>query len=382
MRWLLAANLILVLIALSGCGLALNPNYHQESANIGGGTGGPTVRAQLAEAIPAIGVDFLHDLGITGKGVTIMLLAPLKQVRPGTTVPVGIYLQEIAKAVAPEAQIITCNTGGDWFSVEAPSIADCLMDAISQKPDVVISGAMGWNTLQPNCDDLLNGRLARTNLLIFAGAGDFAAEGLAYPACAQGVTPVVATYDANQSGGLPLLRMCWRESIQADEPACFSNYLSTPLLAAPGALINVHLFEMDIPYCCSTAVSATLLGAGTALLLEAVPHASHAQILQALRQTAITIKRFDQTIGYRASLRRAYLQLKEQGTPPVPQPEPSPGPPATTTVKDFDQNRNCAIDDDEYYDAVGEWIAKKIDDKLFFRIADAWITQTNICTSG
>ncbi|OGF52889.1 MAG: hypothetical protein A2Z21_04345 [Candidatus Fraserbacteria bacterium RBG_16_55_9] len=181
------------------------------------------------------------------------------------------------------------------------------------------------------------------------------------------------------------MRRCWRETINQDEPACFTNYLSTPLLAAPGAVIDVGFYDMNMPYCCSTGISATILGAGTALLKEAFPNASNEQILKALRETGVNIKQFDHLIGYRVSLHRAYLQLKEQVAPPNPQPGPTPGPtpaPTQKAAKDFDKNGDCVIDDHEYFDAVEEWIAKQIDDKLFFEIADVWITQTNICTAG
>jgi|GEM_PF-5388389 len=338
------------------------------------------LHAQKAEAIQTMGIDRLQDEGLLGQGVSILLMAPFKAFRPGTNVPVGFYLEQLVQAVAPAARVIPCDTGGDFFNLDPVQFGDCLLEALFQKPDIVVVGAMSWDTQAPGCDDLLDGRLARSELLVFAGAGDSSAEGLAYPACVPGVIPVLATYDADQSGQLPYLRGCWRESIHKDELACFTNYLEgRTLLAAPGAIVTLDLFGVDIPYCCSTAIAATLLGAGVALLLEAYPGASIDKILQALRETGVPIKdRGGSTVGVRAALYRAYLLLGET-LQPEPEPTPDPNPSPSRSAKDFDLDENCLIDAMEFSRAVEAWAGGEIDNELFFKVLDAWVSQANVC---
>jgi hypothetical protein len=376
MRWLMALKLVMVLLAMSGCALGLNPNPHpQAPIGIEGESGELSVRAQVADAIETVGVDRLHELGLSGEGVSILLIAPFKDFRSGASVPVGFYLEQIVSSIAPGAQVLSCDTGGSFFSLKPVQLVDCLLEALSVEPDVVVVGAMGWGTLRPECEDRLDGRINRSGLLIFAGAGDYSSDGLAYPACARGVIPVLATYDTNQSGNLPFLRNCWRESIHKDEPACFTNYLSDrALLAAPGAIIEVGLFGVEIPYCCSTAISATIVGAAVALLLEAHPTASPSQIRQALRETGVPVLRRGEALGVRISASRAHRWLEEHLSEPEPLPDPEP-----QTVNEFDENGNCLIDTDEFLKAMDAWMGGLIESEIFYEVMDAWISQTDIC---
>jgi len=376
MRQLAVLKLFLALIILSGCGLGLDSPFQ---APIEDGSGSLAVHAQVADAIKMMGIDRLHDLGLSGKGVSILLMAPFREFRPGTGVPVGFYLQQIIDSIAPGAQVLTCDTGGDFFSVELVQLADCLLEALSQKPDVAVAGAMGWGTLGSECDDLLDGRLAHSGVMIFAGAGDFSSEGLAYPACARGVIPVLATYDANRFQDLPFLRNCWQGSIHKDEVACFTNYVSDrPLLAAPGAVIEVGLFGVEIPYCCSTAISATILGAVMALLLESFPDYPRPQILQALKETGVPVKdREGNTLGMRVSASRAHRWLSDHAQQPGSRSEPS-----VPTVQDFDLDKNCRIDTGELLEAMDAWVQGGITRELLYKIMDAWISQSDICNSS
>ena len=388
MRWMNVGLGLLLLLAIlfvsSGCGLTefkLQDEGQRITSVTNSSQGGPlTVHAQIAEAMETLGIQQLHEAGLSGQGVTLFLIAPFKEFRPGAEVPVGFYLTQIIQAIAPGAQIVPCDTGGDSFNIEPIQLSDCLLEALWQKPDIIVVGAMSWETFPSECDDLLDGRVTNSNLLIFAGAGDTSSEGLAYPACIPNVVPVLATYDATQSGNLPFLRNCWRNSIHKDELACFTNYLSDQtLLAAPGAIIQAKLFEVNIPYCCSTAISATIAGATTALFLEAYPSALPDQIFQAFRETGVPIKDVDgRTLGIRISAHRAYLWMKEQEELSLlPSPSPSP---RQRTIQDFDLNRDCLIDSQELMAAMDAWVQGKIEEKLFLDVLDAWISQTNVCT--
>lgn len=372
MRWLMTLKLVMVLLAISGCAPGLKLNLTQAPSQ----ESELSVSAQVAEVIETLGIDRLHELGLSGEGVSILLIAPFKDFRSGAGVPVGFYLEQIVSSIAPGAQVLSCDTGGSFFSLKPVQLVDCLLEALSVEPDVVVVGAMGWGTLGAECEDRLDGRINRSGLLIFAGAGDYGSDGLAYPACARGVVPVMATYDTNQSGNLPFLRNCWQGSIHKDEVACFTNYVSDrPLLAAPGAIIEIGLFGVEIPYCCSTAISATILGAVMALLLEGFPDYPRPQILQALKETGVPVK--DQkgdTLGLRVSASRAHRWLDEHAQRPPHQPEPS-----AQTVEDFDLNNNCRIDTDELIEAMDAWVQGEIERELFYAIMDAWISQSDIC---
>lgn len=377
MRWTSALLSFFALLTISGCATEMGL---QNQISLSGEEGRARweIRAQQTEAIETMGIDRLHALGLSGRGVRIFLMAPFEKFLPGAQVPVGFYLQQILASAVPAASVISCNTAGDFFNVNPVQLTDCLLEAITEKPDVVIVGAMSWDTLAPGCDDLLDGKLMRSNLMIFAGAGDSAQEGLSYPACVQGVQPVLATYDEDRSGDLPLLRTCWRSSIHKDELACFTNYLrEQALLAAPGALITLKFFGLDIPYCCSTAISATLAGATVALLMEAFPNANPSEVLQALKKTGVPVSDAQSEIkGMRISAYRSYLWLKEQISNSEPQPQPAP---KRKTVRDFDLNRDCTIATDELEKAQEAWLRGEIERELFLKVMDAWLNQSDIC---
>jgi len=63
-------------------------------------------------------------------------------------------------------------------------------------------------------------------------------------------------------------------------------------------------------------------------------------------------------------------------------PTPSPAPIPREGLRQFDTNGNCVIDDPEFFTAVERWVNGQIDNSLFFDLIDAWIQQTNVCTSG
>jgi len=371
----------MMLLLLSGCAMDLPQGGNPAAVSRGGTTSTGQVQAQVVDVIDTVGIDQLHKLGLSGKGRVLFLLAPFKGYRSGMNMTVGFYLQQIVQAIAPAAQVITCDTGGDVFYLEPAQLDDCFLEALSlpQKPDVVVAGAMAWQTAGMSCEDLLNGRLASSGLLIFAGAGDFGLDELSYPACLKGVTPVAATYDADRYRDLPLLVKCWAAAIHKDELACFTNYLNdSPLLAAPGAVVDINLFGVDSAYCCSTAVSATVAAAVVALLKEAYPEASASQLLQALRQTGVPIRKNDgKIVGTRISAHRAYRWLEEhQSVEPPPQPRQAP------SVRDFDRNQNCIIDEPEMIAAQDAWVRGEIEQDLFLAVLEAWINQTRVCESS
>lgn len=394
----------LIGLAISGC-VAWNWGLNAPIEERGSARNQNPVRAQVVDAIETLSVEALHELGLEGEGQTIFLIAPFEGVRPGFGVAPGVYLREIIRAVAPKAEVVPCETGGDTFYGKPVQLVDCLLEAqLQPKGTITVVGLMAWSwqplpdpsQTAPSKPGGEDGGSACPNPLgerwkpqgpIFAGAGDFGKDGLAFPACLPGVTPVLATYDTGESGELPLMVNCRRSSIYKDELACFSNVVpGETLLAAPGAIIQVNAFQdVEVAYCCSTAISAAIAGAVTALLRQAFPGVSFEQILQAYQETGVPIYREDpyegpQLVGLRLAAHRAYRWLEEaQARDGDGTDQPEPSEPSPRSVRDFDKNGDCRIDELELAEAAQALGEGRINAELFLKVVRAWVEQSNVC---
>ncbi len=67
--------------------------------------------------------------------------------------------------------------------------------------------------------------------------------------------------------------------------------------------------------------------------------------------------------------------------PPPPQPTPQPQPPVAGghPGQAFDLDRNCSLENIEFFGAVDAWIGSSLENISFFQIVDAWIGSTSIC---
>lgn len=68
-------------------------------------------------------------------------------------------------------------------------------------------------------------------------------------------------------------------------------------------------------------------------------------------------------------------------SPPTSTPPASPPAPGSS-LADFDTNKNCSLEDTEFFNVVDLWLSENISDSLFFSVLDAWIGQTRVCTVG
>ncbi len=66
-------------------------------------------------------------------------------------------------------------------------------------------------------------------------------------------------------------------------------------------------------------------------------------------------------------------------TPPAPTPGPGGG---SATLQLLDIDRNCKLDDSEFFRAIDQWVSAVVTDPLFFSAVDAWIGQSPICVAA
>jgi hypothetical protein len=86
--------------------------------------------------------------------------------------------------------------------------------------------------------------------------------------------------------------------------------------------------------------------------------------------------------GWTATTRFTTVQAPVEppgGGPPPPPVEPPPG---GEGLSQFDTNRNCRIDDSEFFNAIDLWVAGEVSNELFFQVVDAWIAQTSVCAAS
>jgi hypothetical protein len=87
-----------------------------------------------------------------------------------------------------------------------------------------------------------------------------------------------------------------------------------------------------------------------------------------------------------SSLRLQIIGGGTGGPSPTPTPTPHPiivtPPPGGSTLKAFDKNSNCKLDDPEFFSMIDGWIASSVTNTLFFAGVDAWIGQSSVCTAA
>ena len=70
---------------------------------------------------------------------------------------------------------------------------------------------------------------------------------------------------------------------------------------------------------------------------------------------------------------------------PISSPPPTFSPPrsiSATDLRDYDENRDCLLDDAEFFNVVDDWTSQSARDEIFFGGIDAWMSQTNICRTS
>ncbi len=326
-----------------------------------------SVRAQLAQSLPLIGVDRVHQqLGITGSGVDVLIIDDWTINEEGLVH--GQAVAEAVRAVAPGARLSFCKL--DFSTTKEGDLTRCLTQMLRERPIRVVnlSFAVGENLFRQPCawvDDALARairQLSRLGVIFVAAAGNDGMKGaLRYPACLPEVISVGATYDLAGPVEFDTDQVFCRDQAAVDQVACYSNVADYLSLVAPGTVISTPSARNFG----GTSAAAPLVSGIIALLLEADPWLSERQILSKLRSTAArafdpaTDEVYPRVDAYRA------VRAAISGT-------------SRERVTRFDANGNGVLDDSEFFAAVDEWIAHQISDELFFRVMDAWATQRRL----
>jgi subtilisin family serine protease len=302
------------------------------------------VHATLAESVPLIHADEVHNLGVTGRGVTVALLdtgldeshpdlkdaivaeqcfcanadgsgccpnGATTQSGPGAarddqghgTNVAGIITSDGRVAptgVAPDAGLVAVKVldkngaassttqimqGLDWVMTQHPEIkvvnlSLATANLFSGTCDVATSFTMGFASS-------INTLRSRGTLVFVSSGNDGNSAQIAAPACASNAIAVGATYDANVG---TISFGCTDSVTAADQVACFSNSSSAVDVLAPGAAITSTGIGGGTATFVGTSQAAPHAAAVTALLLSAQPSLSPDQIERALKASGTPIR--------------------------------------------------------------------------------------------
>lgn len=336
-----------------------------------------SVHAQLAESLPLIGVDRVHqELEITGLGVGVFLIDDWALNKEGFAH--GQAVEEIVKAVAPGARLWYCKLNFPRATLQ--DFASCLMRIDRERLPIRVvnmSFALGDQLFNRPCDSLDDSLtrtiryLSRKGVIFVAAAGnDGRKDALRYPACLPGVISVGATYDLMGPVEFDTDQVFCRDMAAVDRVTCYSNVANYLDLVAPGTTISTP----SAPNFGGTSAATPVVSGVIALMLEANRSLREGMVLGKLQTTAVPVldpfssQTFPRVDAYRVV--KAVLSIS--GNPST----------SALAVSQFDTSGDGVIDDVEYYEALEEWIAGQISDELFFKVTDYWVQQVAVSASG
>ncbi len=304
------------------------------------------VAAQLAEAIPLVGIDQLHAGGLQGEGIRVAVLDTgtdtAHEDLVGAVVaeqcfcmgfdgpggwgccPGGVETASGAGAAAddnghgtkvasliasngtsalpgaaPGAEIVSLKVLGYYGTGTFEDVIAGLDWVLSERPDVdLVNVSLGGGFYAGPCDgaDAVTMALAaaidglrQRGVLVIAGAGnDRDGSGMIAPACISGAVSVGAVWDA--TAGSQGWFGCVDAVTEPDLVTCFSNSDATTDLFSPGALATASQMGGGVAEpAAGTSYAAPFVSSCAALLRESAPGASADTLEYALEASPVTV---------------------------------------------------------------------------------------------
>ena len=299
----------------------------------------------LAEAVPLVGLDVLHAMGLTGAGSTVAVIdsgidtdhpdladdlvgeqcfcsltslsvltpccpnGAATQSGPGSAeddLGHGTHVAGIVSSAgnvapvggAPDAEILALKVLS-WANFGLPSDWLAALDWVAtNRPDVdAVNMSLGVTTEFGDCD--ANGavfaatktavdNLRANGTLVFVASHNQAFdEGLAFPACLTNVIAVGASYDADV--GAQSFSACTDSSSAPRQVACFTNSGPGLDVVAPGTPIFAPYLGGGAATLSGTSMATPLTAAFAATLRQAEPGASADEIEEAILASPIRV---------------------------------------------------------------------------------------------
>ena len=306
------------------------------------------LRLHLGQSVPALGADIVHtNFGLTGRGVTVAtidtgvdlahpdlsddILAQKcftqGECKPDNTFEGdnaqdenghGTHLAGVItgrgttapKGFAPDAKLVAVRVVGQQTGTALSDLVaglDWVRGQAAALDISIVNVSLGTFTVYPGaCDeqepDLANAvaQLTGSGVTVFTSVGNEGSNnGLTAPACNTGVVAVGATYDANlgrepDSGTFQSLfggdwPACADSVTNLQTIACFSNSSPRVDLVAPGARITATALGGGSATYSGTSAAAPTAAGVAALMRQANPGLSPAQILALMQTTGVPL---------------------------------------------------------------------------------------------
>ncbi|MGQ9501563.1 MAG: S8 family serine peptidase [Anaerolineae bacterium] len=235
------------------------------------------------------------------------------------------------RGIAPDTGIVAVrvlNSAGSGWTSDVVAGIDWVVANQARLNVRIMNLSLGGGAYSGICDSAdANSMLyasaiqaaQRAGMIVFAAAGNGAqVDKMMTPACISSVVAVGSTYDTNLGaytwgGSNPI---CTDASTAADQIACTSNSSSALDLLAPGAVITSAGLGGGVSSRSGTSMATPHASAVAALLLQAQPGLSAAQIESILKETGVPITdRRNGRITPRVDAYAAVQRIMGGGTP-------------------------------------------------------------------